>query len=116
MNKSAAIFKINEAISDDSQVITPKGRDYDEYVIEVTDKLIANVIEPVKANVTSACFPEYYLDKYQSSEVWCIAQCKDNWLLTIASENEFALGFGDSPNNIMMLGFSSSDVLAEWLG
>lgn len=73
MNKSAAISKIKQSISEGAQLITPKGREYDEYVIDVTDKLISNVIQPVKATVISACFPEYYLDKYQSSVVWCVA-------------------------------------------
>jgi hypothetical protein len=115
MNKSEALDKIHYSLStEEAQVITPKGEVYGEYVAKLTKSLIKSIINPVKVNVTSACAKEGDLAKYQNSIVWCIARNGGNWLLTLENENEFALGFGDDPNNIMMHGFSSSDVLGEW--
>jgi hypothetical protein len=116
MTESDAISKLLVSFKDDPQVITPKGKTYENYVEERKVGLLDCVIEPQKVKVTSACFPEYYLEKYQSSAVWVIAKWEDNWLFTLESENEFALAFGECKDSIMMLGFSSSDALAEWLG
>jgi len=38
----------------------------------------------------------------------------NRWLLTLESTNEFALGFGETPDNIMMYGFVSPDAVGEW--
>jgi hypothetical protein len=116
MTESDAISKLLVSFKDEPQVITPKGKTYEDYVEERKESLLNCVIKPVKVKVTSACFPEYYLEKYQSSIVWAISKWEDNWLLTLENENEFALAFGEGKDNIMMLGFSSSDALAEWLG
>ncbi|MEO5561689.1 MAG: hypothetical protein ABIO49_17045, partial [Dokdonella sp.] len=43
-----------------------------------------------------------------------VAQSSGSWLLTLEDANEFALGFGDDPMNIMMHGCSSPDALGEW--
>ncbi|MEO3684726.1 hypothetical protein ABHN84_20930 [Shewanella vesiculosa] len=116
MTKSDAISKLLASFQDEPQVITPKGRTYEDYVEERKKDLLGYVIEPENVFVASACFPEYYLEMYQSNNVWAIAKWEDNWLLTLEAENEFALAFGENKNNLMMLGFSSSDALAEWLG
>ena len=116
MTRSDAISKMLASFQDEPQVITPKGRSYEEYIEEQSTELLDRVVEPEKVVITSACFPEYYLKKYQATNVWAIAKWQDNWLLTLEDENEFALAFGESKNNLMMLGFSSSDALAEWLG
>ncbi len=115
MNKSEALEKIHYSLnSEEARVITPKGEIYDEHVEKLSRMLIDSVIEPVKVNVTSACAKEGEFDLYKNSVVWAIARNKDNWLLTLENEKEFALGFGDNPNNIMMHGFSSADALGEW--
>lgn len=114
MTKEEAIRKIETSISDGVQLITPKGKTYEEHLNEVTKVLFEHLIEPIEAKVKSACFPEYDFDKYKNSKVWAIAHMGYSWLLTLESENEFALGFGESASNIMMHGFSSSDAIGEW--
>jgi len=115
MNKTEAIEKIQYSLStEEPQVITPKGKIYDVYVEKLSKLLIGRVIEPVRVHVTSACADEGDFTKYQNAVVWGIARDKDSWLLTLEAENEFALGFGSDPKNIMMHGFSSSDALGEW--
>ncbi|MBY6189331.1 hypothetical protein KUV22_02770 [Microbulbifer agarilyticus] len=116
MTKYDAVERIRKSIDSGAQVITPKGLIYEKYVESQTQFLLDHVIEPVQAKVTSACFPEYDFENYKNSEVWCIARSGNSWLLHNVNENEFALGFGESEASISMLGFSSPDALAEWLG
>ncbi len=115
MNKTEALNKIHYSLkTEEAQVITPKGEVYEEYVDKVTKILFDSVIEPIKVKVTSACAKEGEFEMYKNSIVWGIAKKEGSWLLTLENENEFALGFGDDPNNIMMHGFSYSDALGEW--
>jgi len=114
MNKSEALSKIKAALTGDAQVITPKGETYEDLVERLSKELLANVITPVEVTVISTCADNGDFEKYKSSKVWAIANHDGSWLLTLESENEFALGFGDDPGKIMMHGFSSSDVLGEW--
>lgn len=114
MTKQDAIKKIQLSISKGAQLITPKGKTNEEHLSDVSKKLFSSVIEPTKVSVTSACFPEYDYEKYKNSKVWAIAKLENSWLLTLDQKNEFALGFGDTANNIMMHGFSSSDAIGEW--
>ena len=114
MNKVDAVSKIKLSLSNGAQIIAPKNVDSDKFIEEQAVNLLNNVIDPVIVNITSACFPEYDYQMYLDSEVWAIANNGDSWLLTLANENEFALGFGEVAENIMMYGFSSSDALGEW--
>ena len=117
MNKIEAINKIKYSLeTEDAQVITFKNteQEHRERIQELSEKLLASVIEPVRVTITSACALEGDFEKYKKSIVWGIAEGEGSWLLTLESEREFALGFGSDPNNIMMHGFSSSDALGEW--
>lgn len=114
MTRTEAVTKIRDSLSKGAQVITPKGQAYEVHVEKLTKSLFEHIVDPVKATVVSACFPQYDFAKYKVSKVWAIAHRNTSWLLTIEGENEFALGFGEDAENIMMHGFSSSDALAEW--
>ena len=115
MNKEEALQKIHLSLSTvEAQVITPKGETYEKHVEKLAEMLIDSVIDPVRVNVTSACALEGEYELYKKSVVWGIARSRGSWLLTLENEMEFALGFGDSADNIMMHGFSSNDVLGEW--
>ena len=114
MNKSEALSKIKAALKGNAQVIIPKGETYEDFVERLSKELLASVITPVEATVVSTCADNGDFEKYRKSKVWAIANDGGNWLLTLESENEFALGFGEHPDKIMMHGFSSSDVLGEW--
>lgn len=115
MNKVEAIEKIKYSLqSEEARVITPEGEVYEEYVENLAKTLIDSVIEPIRVKITSSCAKEGELNLYKNSVVWAIARNKDNWLLTLENEMEFALGFGNNSDNILMHGFSSADVLGEW--
>ena len=115
MTKDDAIRKLQHSLAtEEARVITPKGKVYKSYVEELAKSLMASVIAPVKVTVTSTCAAEGDFAVYQKSVVWGIVRNGDSWLLTLEVENEFALGFGDDPSNVKMLGFSSPDALGEW--
>jgi|GEM_PF-1720704 len=115
MTKKEAIAKIEHALlTENAQIIVPKGKTYEEHVLKLSEMLLGQVIEPVRVKVTSSIIEEADFDNYKNSEVWAIARTKDNWLLTISGLKEFSLGFGASPEAIVMHGCSSSDVLGEW--
>lgn len=115
MNRVDAISKIRRSqVTVEARVIAPPGRPYAEYVQELYGNLFACVIEPVKVKITSACALEGDFERYRNEKVWAIAQDGGSWLLTLEGADEFALGFGDDPMNIMMHGFSSNDALGEW--
>ncbi|WP_341939215.1 hypothetical protein [Marinimicrobium sp. C2-29] len=114
MTKNEAIAKIENSIAEGSQLITPAGKTYEDHLAAVSKKLFDHVIEPMPALVTSTCVAGEDYEKYKNSSVLAIAQMGSSWLLTLEFENEFALGFGESPKDIMMHGFSSPDAIGEW--
>lgn len=116
MNIDEARAKLLLSFEDEPQLITPKGKNYKEYVEEKKNQLLGFVISPVIGTVVGASMPVYDYAKYKSAKVWVIANWQDNWLITLDNEQEFALAYGESPHQLNMLGFSSSDALAEWLG
>lgn len=114
MLKLEAENKIRQYITNEPQLITPKGLTFEEHVKFVTEQLLENVIVPVKSIVTSTCVSDGDFEKYAKADVWAIARRNDSWLITIYGQPDFALAFGTSPSELKMHGFSSSDVLAEW--
>ncbi|MFB2730052.1 hypothetical protein ACE02H_21520 [Shewanella mangrovisoli] len=115
MNRIDAITKIEASLkSCEPQVITPKGRSYEEYVKQLSEQLLESVIDPVLVEVTSTIIQGGDFESYKSATVWGIARIGINWLITIEGEPEFALAFGVDPLDLKMHGCSSSDVLAEW--
>jgi len=115
MNKIEAIEKIQHSLdSKEPQIIPPGGREYKEYVKELTETLFECVIDPIKVKVVSSCAKDGDLEQFQNSVVWAIARRENDWLLTLDSENEFALAFGEDSEKLMMLGFCSPDALHEW--
>lgn len=115
MTKSEAFAKLTNSLENEPRIITPKGLIYEDYVEECKSDLLKYAIEPVKVTVRTACFPEYDFTVYQSEVVWAIAKRQDSWLITLEGKKQFALAFGETTNQLMMYGFSSSDALAEWL-
>ena len=116
MNIFDAETKLLKSFDDEPQLITPKGKVYAEYVEEKKQQLLSFLITPVVGKVVGASMPDYAYEMYKGSKVWVIANWKDNWLLTLEDKQEFALAYGSSTEELTMLGFSSSDALAEWLG
>lgn len=114
MTKSEAKHKIEHSLSQGAQLITPEGKAYEVHLNEVVVTLFKHLIDPLEANIVSACFPQYSYGVYKMSKVWSIAHMGNSWLLTLDTENDFALGFGNSVKEIKMYGFSSSDAVAEW--
>lgn len=115
MNRDEAIKRLEHSLAtEEARVITPSGKTYEEHIETLAKSLRTSVIEPVRVQVTSTCAAGGDFDTYRSAVVWAIARSGNNWLLTLETQAEFALGFGDDPLSIKMHGFSSSDALGEW--
>ena len=115
MTKIEAIKKIEKALeTEQARVIPPKGMGYQEHILQLSELLMNQTIEPIRVKVTSTIIEGSDFEKYKNTKVWAIAKSNDNWLLTLEGIQEFALGFGVNPKSIMMHGCSSSDVLGEW--
>ncbi len=115
MTKAEAIARITRSIeSCEPAVLTPAGVSYEQHVENLSKKLIGEVIDPVRATVTSTIIQDADFDRYREAEVWAIARGPGGWLLTISSSEGFALAFGDDPTSLMMHGCSSEDAVGEW--
>lgn len=108
--------KLVQSFEEGAESPVPAGRDPAEYIESAKEQLLANLITPIEAHIAGASFPEYALPVYESSKVWAIAKSGNHWLLTLEGQQQFALGFGASPEALEILGFSSSNALGEWLG
>ncbi|WP_157509278.1 hypothetical protein [Ferrimonas futtsuensis] len=115
MRKIDAIKKIQTSLDvSKPQIITPKGKVYEEHVRQLSEGLLQSIIEPVLAKVTSTIIHDADYDTYRSVTVWAVARSGVNWLLTIEGVQQFALAFGSDPLDLKMHGCSSSDALEEW--
>ena len=115
MNRTEAITKIKRSLDGvEPWLITPKGVSYQAHVERLSKLLLDEAIDPVRVKVVSTIIQDADFYLYQNSEVRAIAKGPGGWLLTIDGADEFALGFGDDPQKIMMHGCSSNDALGEW--
>ena len=56
------------------------------------------------------------MQELMDAGVYAIARAGTNWLIFAPAVDRFSLAFGERPEDLTILGFSSNDALAEWLG
>ncbi len=96
---------------------TPTLREPREsYSREEEARLLASLIEPVEAFVVGETFRYGVLDDMKGEKVLAVARNGSHWLLYRPAKQEFSLAFGETVTSLTILGFSSRDALAEWLG
>ena len=116
MDRSEAVKVISESLSKGTSSPFVGFPDRDEAVREAGEALLSDVLEPFKVAVTAASFPEYDFVEFSGSEVYAIAGDCKHTLLFSPTLGKFALGWGENPEAMTMLGFASDDALAEWRG
>lgn len=116
MNREQAIQKVEASLALGCHTAAPWVEGRESYIAEKAADLISCIIQPISATVVASPYPEYSFAEHQGSKVWAIARSGHTWLLTLDGKPDFALGFGQDPSSIEMLGFSSADALGEWLG
>jgi hypothetical protein len=116
MNKEAALAAIQASFKRGSSTPCSWAPDQNAYIAQKQSELLALVIEPVPVSITDETFTYGVKQQLSSSSVFAVARRADTWLLYEPTTDVFSLAHGDSPAAMSILGFSSSDALAEWLG
>lgn len=96
---------------------SPPDRDRDEFLNECRSDLVRSLVEPYRVSVTpdgsARTFGEWEDRPYA---MFVVAKGDRNLVLLINSETGcFSLGSVDASGTVYLLGFSSSDALAEWV-
>ena len=116
MDRATAEKILDGSLARGSNTPIPAGSDASEYLEAHAHRLRRAAIDPVEVKITDACFEKEWAEGLKEKKVYGIAKDDDHWLLFIEETGEFALAFGASPLSLNLLGFSSTDALAEWLG
>ena len=116
MDRASAISAIDHSLSQGSGTPIPSGVSPEAYLTEQAAALLAAVIEPVAVTISSEMFNHGTRAALSAAPVFAIAHRDSNWLLFSPELGVFSLAFGPSHDDLGILGFSSNDALAEWLG
>ncbi|OYT86339.1 MAG: hypothetical protein CFE46_15960 [Burkholderiales bacterium PBB6] len=116
MNKAEAIAAISASFQSGSNTPCPWESDPADYIARKQRELLELVIEPVAVAITGEAFSHGVKQMLASAPAFAIARQEQNWLLIAPGSNVFSLAHGRSASELSILGFSSSDALAEWLG
>lgn len=116
MNRETALRAIEVSLARGSATPCTWREDRDAYIDEQSQRLRASVIDPIRVQVANSEFKSEVTSEIQHRELWAIANSESHWLIYTPESAEFALASGSSPDNLIFIGFYSSDALAEWLG
>ena len=116
MKKSEALDAIDASLARGSSTPAIWTSDRDEYIKEKSAERKACAIDPVRARVTAETFRYGAQNKFNEVEVFAIARRGEDWLLFAPVLGTFSLASGSNAQDLSILGFASTDALAEWLG
>ena len=77
---------------------------------------MTKVIDPKKVRIVGEACKYGTFEELADKEVCAVTNSEAKSLLYAPVSGQFALAFGDNPENLSILGFSSDDALTEWLG
>jgi hypothetical protein len=116
MNKELAVSALSASFSHGSSTPCTWAADREGYIAVKPSELLAAVIDPVLASIVAETYNYGVKQELEFSPVYAIARAGTNWLLDSPQAGHFSLAFGERPESLTILGFSSNDALAEWLG
>lgn len=116
MNKELAVSALKKSFSRGSSTPISWVADREAYIAEKCSELLDAVIEPVLASISAETYNYGVKQELEAAHVYAIAKSGTNWLVYSPEADRFSLAFGEQPDKLTILGFSSSDALAEWLG
>ncbi|MGY3265479.1 hypothetical protein [Lysobacter sp. HA35] len=119
MDRSQALQLLEESFARGSNTPCSWASDRNAYIAEQQDKLRACVVDPFLTLVATGEWAQKHCSRSaEPYPLYTIAKLGSQWLFYSEPTGEFFLGYGDlgNPEGLSMLGFSSSDALAEWLG
>jgi hypothetical protein len=99
---------------------TPSGwrDDREVYLEECRQALREKLIDPVEVQAVAGAWAQQYANGDNQMRCYIALAREDaTWLLYCPDTKEFAKAFGkDLKQPLSLLGFSSDDALAEWMG
>ncbi len=116
MNRERAVSALKESLNRESSTPCTWADDREAYILAKSSELLASVIEPALATISGETFNYGVKQELERTTVYAIARSSSNWLLYAPELDRFSLAFGEVTNSLTILGFSSNDALAEWLG
>ena len=116
MNKELAVSALKESFGRGSSTPSSWVADREAYIAEKCCELLDAVIEPALASISAEIYNYGVKQELEAAHVFAIAKLGTNWLVYSPEADRFSLAFGERPDKLTILGFSSSDALAEWLG
>jgi hypothetical protein len=119
VESASAIQALKEALARPSSTPCTWRKDRDVYLAEQKSALLAQVIEPVTVQAVANDWAQKYVagTTAPARSLVAVARHNDKWLLFDPQNGTFALAYGSGQNKPLgLLGFSSTDALAEWLG
>jgi hypothetical protein len=116
MNKELAVSALKESFSRGSSTPSTWAADREAYITEKCSELLDAVIEPALASISAETYNYGVKQELEAAHVYAVARSGTNWLVYSPAAGRFCLAFGEGPDNLTILGFSSSDALADWLG
>ena len=119
MDRALAATVVEASLAKPSSTPCTWREDRDAYLEEKKAELRACLIEPIAVKAVASAWAQQYAG--QSSEVksaFAVARRGESWLLYEPTAQVFARAFGSNApqGELSLLGFSSKDALAEWLG
>ena len=117
MDRSSVVQKLNESFARPTATPCTWRDDRDTYIAEIQAQLRASQIDPVPVSAAADIVAQQHFGHDAVVRPYfAIAHSGETWLLYSQDTGEFAKAFGKSPDNLALLGPSSPDALAEWLG
>jgi hypothetical protein len=119
VNRVEAAQVLGESLARPSATPCTWREDRDSYIREEQEKLRACLVEPKEVEaVASAWAQQYCAQSGAVRRLTVVARSEEKWLLYEPGTGLFSLAHGaeNSAQPLSLLGFSSTDALAEWLG
>jgi hypothetical protein len=119
MGNAEALRELEESLSRPSSTPCTWRADRDAYLEEMRTQLRKRVIDPIQVTAVASGWSQQFASQTpEVREMLAGAREGDTWLLLDPKSREFAKAFGGDAKAgpLSLLGFSSTDALAEWLG
>lgn len=119
MTKEEAIAVLEASFSRPCATPDYGASDREAFLREEKEKLLSLVIDPVEVIATTSGWSQKHGSLREPSyAMWVLAGADESWLLFEPKSAEFALARGGfmPGQQLELIGFSSTDALAEWRG
>jgi hypothetical protein len=117
MNKADAIRILEESFLRPTSTPNIGTENREQYIKENQKYLIEHSIEPVMVEAFTSQWAKDFTDfTNESYQMLCIAKSERRELLYDEDNKTFSLAVRNEKGKLYLVGYASTDALAEWLG